>query len=314
MSSRLPDLAFAAAAAALGIGIVFVFRSMYLAEDILPFAQEMTLIFLGAVVTIILTAALLNRQTDLELRKEGRVIILQQQCDIYMACDGPGMFAVRRPLEAPLLPRDQLVLAHQACRAMPPDLMALVDEVAVHARAAIGPVRQREGRPDMRQIDHVLLLTVADRPLLPSEEAALADTQNTAHPADREAGLLRFDEAEGHRLPSSAKKAAAFFKMSRSCFRTAFSRRSLLNSACRSTGASLVSLTSCSSLSHRVSVERPMPRSTAISRRVRPLVSASRTASRRNSGVGLFPFPIEHLLVPQLVLSTFTGQVHSISR
>ncbi|MCK6102917.1 hypothetical protein [Brevundimonas sp. EYE_349] len=71
MSNRLPDLAFAAAAAALGIGIVFVFRSMYLAEDILPFAQEMTLIFLGAVVTIILTAALLNRQTDLELRKEG---------------------------------------------------------------------------------------------------------------------------------------------------------------------------------------------------------------------------------------------------
>lgn len=66
MSNRLPDLAFAAAAAALGIGIVFVFRSMYLAEDILPFAQEMTLIFLGAVVTIILTAALLNRQTDLE--------------------------------------------------------------------------------------------------------------------------------------------------------------------------------------------------------------------------------------------------------
>ena len=49
------------------------------------------------------------------------------------------------------------------------------------------------------------------------------------------------------------------------------------------------------------------------SRRVRPLVSASRTASRRNSGVGLFPFPIEHLLVPQLVLSTFFGQVHFAS-
>ena len=43
-------------------------------------------------------------------------------------------------------------------------------------------------------------------------------------------------------------------------------------------------------------------------------MKARRTASRRNSGVGLFPFPIEHLLVPQLVLSTFTGQVHSISR
>jgi len=43
--------------------------------------------------------------------------------------------------------------------------------------------------------------------------------------------------------------------------------------------------------------------------RVRPLVSAGRTASRRNSGVGLFPFSIEHLLVPRLVLSTFPGQV-----
>ena len=40
MSSRLPDLAFAAAAAALGIGIVFVFRSMYLAELARDFAQQ----------------------------------------------------------------------------------------------------------------------------------------------------------------------------------------------------------------------------------------------------------------------------------
>lgn len=52
-------------------------------------------------------------------------------------------------------------------------------------------------------------------------------------------------------------------------------------------------------------------RSSAISRRVPPLVSASRTASRRNSGVGRFPCDIEHLLVPQLVLSTFPGHVHS---
>lgn len=86
MSNRLRNLAFGLAAAAVGIGILFLFRSMYLAEDKLPFAQEMTLIFLGAVVTIVLTAALLNRQTDPELRKEGRVIVLQQQCDIYMAC------------------------------------------------------------------------------------------------------------------------------------------------------------------------------------------------------------------------------------
>lgn len=59
---------------------------MYMSEEPLPFAQELTMVFLGAVVTIALTAALLNRQTELELRKEGRVIILQQQCDIYMWC------------------------------------------------------------------------------------------------------------------------------------------------------------------------------------------------------------------------------------
>ena len=60
-------------------------------------------------------------------------------------------------------------------------------------------------------------------------------------------------------------------------------------------------------LSYRVRVDRPMPRSSAISRRVQRLVNDSRTASCRNFGVSLFPFPIEHLLVPQLVLSIFPG-------
>ena len=86
MNFGLRDLAYMVVAASLGIGVYFMFRAMYLVEEPLPFAQEMTLVFLGAVVTIALTAALLNRQTELELRKEGRVIILQQQCDIYMSC------------------------------------------------------------------------------------------------------------------------------------------------------------------------------------------------------------------------------------
>ena len=69
--------------------------------------------------------------------------------------------------------------------------------------------------------------------------------------------------------------------------------------------------TSRSRLSHRDSVDSQMPRSSAISCRVWPLVSVNLTASRRNSGVGLFPFPIEHLLVPRLVLSTFPGPVQN---
>ena len=60
---------------------------------------------------------------------------------------------------------------------MPPDLMVLIGEIAACA-AATGAVRQCEGRADMRQIDGLLL--AAGRTILPGEEAALADTQNTA--------------------------------------------------------------------------------------------------------------------------------------
>ena len=86
MNYRLRDLTYLVVAVSLGIGVYFMFRAMYRVDPSLPFAQEVTLVFLGAVVTIALTAALLNRQTEHELRKEGRVIILQQQCDIYMSC------------------------------------------------------------------------------------------------------------------------------------------------------------------------------------------------------------------------------------
>ncbi len=80
------DLAYLAVATVLAIGGYAVFRTMYFAGEPAPFAQEMVLVFLGAVATIYLTAVLLNRQTELELRKEGRVIVIQQKTEIYMAC------------------------------------------------------------------------------------------------------------------------------------------------------------------------------------------------------------------------------------
>jgi hypothetical protein len=79
MTYRPRDLAYLVVAVVFGIGIYFMFRAMYMAEQPLPFAQEMTLVFLGGVVMIALTAALLNRQTDLELRKEGTVRVLNHQ-------------------------------------------------------------------------------------------------------------------------------------------------------------------------------------------------------------------------------------------
>ncbi len=87
-SSKLKgrDAAYLLVGTGLGVAGYFAFRAMYFAGAPMPFAQEMVLVFLGAVATIYLTAALLNRQTELELRKEGRVIVLQQKNEIYMAC------------------------------------------------------------------------------------------------------------------------------------------------------------------------------------------------------------------------------------
>lgn len=157
MSNRLPDLAFAAAAAALGIGIVFVFRSMYLAEDILPFAQEMTLIFLGAVVTIILTAALLNRQTDLELRKEGRVIILQQQCDIYMACIEKVAEIVETARHDAKLIDELRVLSHKLAVVASAGVVSSFEQVleSLQSGFADGTLgRGRRGRDECRRRSH----------------------------------------------------------------------------------------------------------------------------------------------------------------
>lgn len=111
MTYRSRDLAYLVVTVV--FGIYFLFRTMYMAEQPLPFAQEMTLVCLGGVVTIALTAALFNRQTELELRKEGRVIILQQQCAIYMACIEMVAKIVENIRHDAVLIDDLRVLNHQ---------------------------------------------------------------------------------------------------------------------------------------------------------------------------------------------------------
>lgn len=202
---------------------------------------------------------------------------------------------------------------------MTPDLVPIIDKVAVHAGTAVGAVRKCEGRSDILQIDHVLQLKTTGGVFLPGEEPALANSQNTAHLADWKACVLRCGEGKDRRFLSFTKKASPLslgpmarqwrpiFKISRSCFRTAFSRRNRFSSPWRWTGASACPRASRSWLSQHASVDNPTPRSSAFSLRVRPLGSASRTASSRNSGIGLFPFPREHLPVSLLVLSTFAA-------
>lgn len=79
-----------------------------------------------------------------------------------------------------------MVIPHQPCRAMPPDLVSFLHPRGCrwHAGTIIGAVRQREGRPDMRQGVHVLLLAASGRPFLLGKETTLADPEDITRPAE----------------------------------------------------------------------------------------------------------------------------------
>ncbi|MEZ5653883.1 MAG: hypothetical protein R3E87_25395 [Burkholderiaceae bacterium] len=85
MGHRRQDLAYILMAAAVLIIGYAAFRYLFYAGEGAVFAQESILVLLGAVATIFITATLLNRQTELELRKEGSVLLLEQKNRVYMA-------------------------------------------------------------------------------------------------------------------------------------------------------------------------------------------------------------------------------------
>src|SRR6202165_2827095 len=224
--------------------------------------------------------------------------------------DRPSVMAVRGPLEPPLLPSPEAVVAHQPGYPAATDREAAIPQFPRHSGTAIGAVRQGKGRPDMCQQHHVVTLAAAGWPAPPGEIAALTNTKHAAQAMDGEFRFRPVDEREPHRLPSRAKKAVAFFRMSRSWRRVSFSRRSLLNSAVRSLSAAAGSTARRSRLRpiQRTSVDRPIPRSPAISRCVRPLVCTRRTASSSNSFVNRRCCVIE-FLIAHGELSTFPKQV-----
>src|SRR5215210_3920156 len=199
--------------------------------------------------------------------------------------------AVGGALEAAWLPSLKAILAHQSGRSTPAHNETGVLQLARHTGAAVGLVRQLEDRADMGEQHEILALAPGCGATLPGKVAALADTEDLAQALDGELLFRRIDELEPHRLPSLAKKAVARFRISRSWRSTSFSRRSRFNSAAmsswRSAGGSSLSRSRRPSIQFR-NVDSPIPRSAAISRRERPLVRASRTASSRNSGVKRF--------------------------
>ena len=69
-------------------GIVFVggylfLRLAYHMSDNMPFTQEIILVVLGTIATILITAMLLNKQTSVELEKEQSVKFIELKTEIY---------------------------------------------------------------------------------------------------------------------------------------------------------------------------------------------------------------------------------------
>ncbi|BBB31978.1 conserved hypothetical protein [Thermotomaculum hydrothermale] len=66
------------------IGGYFFLRYAYKVTDQTPFTQEIVLIFLGTIATILITATLLNKQTEVELKKEQSIKYLDLKSNTYL--------------------------------------------------------------------------------------------------------------------------------------------------------------------------------------------------------------------------------------
>lgn len=84
-ASRLKreNLLYLLLSAVLVVGGYFFLRYAYHISDRLPFTQEIMLIVLGTIVTVMITAMLLNKQTEVELRKEENIKFLELKTGIY---------------------------------------------------------------------------------------------------------------------------------------------------------------------------------------------------------------------------------------
>ena len=65
------------------VGGYFFLRLAYHMSDKMPFTQEIILIILGTLATILITAMLLNKQTSVELEKEQSVKFIELKTETY---------------------------------------------------------------------------------------------------------------------------------------------------------------------------------------------------------------------------------------
>src|SRR5690349_3789425 len=137
--------------------------------------------------------------------------------------------AARKPLKA--------LLAHQAGHAMAACHETLGLQLLSHSRASIRATPLLMGLLNGDFQSDFFLRPLRGLSTPPRVVAAPGDLQQLAHHPHRKVCLLRFDQLKGYEL-SLAKKAAAFFRKSRSICNRWFSRRSRRSSSRSSTESS----------------------------------------------------------------------------
>ena len=110
------------------------------------------------------------------------------------------------------------------------DAESLLPQIPQEPRTAIGPVTGRMTGAQMDPQAPVVLVARRRQPVGPRVIATGRDPQHATELSHGMAGLLRRDERERYSL-CLAKKAAAFFRMSRSSRNCRTSRRNCINSA-----------------------------------------------------------------------------------
>ncbi len=66
------------------VGGYLYFREAYYVSEPAVFSQEVILILIGSIITVFITAMLLNKQTEVEIHKEERIRYLELKSRIYM--------------------------------------------------------------------------------------------------------------------------------------------------------------------------------------------------------------------------------------
>src|SRR5580704_12350462 len=191
--------------------------------------------------------------------------------------------------EATVFARAQSRSLHQPRHPLAPGALTALAQLGMDPGAAVAAATLAINRRHCQSQPLIFLGMLRGRPFIPGVVSCARDLEHPAHQRHRVAGLLRCDKSESHSL-SLAKKAVAFFRISRSSRSRRFSRRSSTNSS-RSlrfnapSGPRPASTSACST--QRLSAVSPIPSSSAIWPMLLPLRCTNRTVSALYSAENL---------------------------